>query len=244
MLANPGTQFKKGKIMNRNLKALGLALVAVFVMSAMVAAGAHAEKAAKFTFGAGTTKLITVADGNQTYTLGIRNFICTTVDGTAAVSGSEASEVTSNTDINYTNCHTTALGLNFPTTITQEANCHYTFTAGTYTKATNDAHGSVHICGATIDIYTNHADHTAGKLRCQMHIPAQTVTGLTYTNTTTEGKMAATIDVNAATTATVTTGVGHPVGCSAHEHANATYKGNIWVKGTDSIVKYTDVTVS
>jgi len=229
--------------MIRNLKTLSLALVAMFVMSAMAAAGAQAESSAKFTFGAGTVKLDMAADGNQVYTLGIRTVVCTTVDGTAAVSGSEASEVTSNTDINYTNCHTTMLGLNFPTTVAQEANCHYKFTAGTYTAASNQADGSVHICGSTIEIYTNATTHAENVVRCRIHVLAKT-DSMRYTNTTSEGKMAVTIHEEGESTNTVTTSTPHFLGCSAHEHNTNTYNRTKWIKGTNATGGYTDITVS
>jgi hypothetical protein len=229
--------------MIRNLKALGLALVAVFAMSAMAAAGAHAEKVAHFESGTGTVKVDASAEGNQTYALpGGRSTVCTTLDGSAAVTAeTKPTEITSNTDVGYTNCHTTALGLSFPTTVTQEANCHYTFTAGTWTNGSADAHGSVHICGSTIDIYTNASDHTNGILRCQIHVPAQTVSGLTYTNTTSGGKMAVTIDVSGSVTET-STDLNH-LGCNDHEHGTATYTGNVWIKGTTSAEVASDVTV-
>ena len=95
--------------MIRNLKALGLALVAVFAMSAVVASAAQAT-AASFSWDSGTTKLTgtaaTVAEGGtqkSTITGGALSTSCDTVYFTASVTGTSASSVTTEGGVTYTN---------------------------------------------------------------------------------------------------------------------------------------------
>jgi len=232
--------------MTRNLKALGLALVAVFAMSAMAAAGAHAEKVAHFEIGAGTVKLDLVSaapDNHYAFVAGGKTFTCKKITGHVdpVTPGTLPTELTA-TGVGYDECHTTMLGLSFPTTVTQAAGCHYTFTAGTWTNATKDAHGSVHICASTIHVYKS-ASHLLTNLKCQIHVPAQTISGVTYTNGTTEGKMAVTVETSSVAILNTTITNTGQLGCNAHETVTTTFTGSFWLKGTDINKAFTDVTV-
>jgi hypothetical protein len=96
--------------MIRNFKALGLALVAVFAMSAIASSSASAT-AGTFHWDSGTTWLTAEVDGatetggEQVFTIrdsvGGLTVKCNTVTGAAMVAGTSATEVTSET-ITYT----------------------------------------------------------------------------------------------------------------------------------------------
>lgn len=229
--------------MIRNLKTMGLALVAVFAISAMAAAGAQAEKTAEFWAATGTVKIDSTADSaHQVFAFGIGTLTCTGVTGHAAYSGVSASQTFTN--VGYTNCHKTVLGLNLPATVTMAAGCHYTYTAGTYTNSgLGLSHGSVHICGFTVDVY--HGAHPPSSKRCETHIPAQTVNNVTYRNGTgPNGKMAVTIEANGVSLANTTITDFNTLGCNTHETITASYTGSIWIEGTDAPINPTDVTVT
>jgi len=234
--------------MIRNLKVLGLTLVAISAMASMVAAAARAEKAGEFWATTSTVAFDTTADSaHQKFVAAGRTVTCTGVSGHSAYIGISAEQTV--TGVGYSNCHTTLLGLSFPTTITSEGPCHYTFTAGTHTLLAEEgagvSHGSVHICGSTINIYTNAASHAAGTIRCQIHVPAQTISNVTLYNRIGPNKrMAVTVDFNEASILNTTVTDFNTLGCDAHETITSKYTGSAWVEGTTSTGGATDTTLT
>jgi hypothetical protein len=117
--------------MSRNLKALGLALVAVFAMNAMVAMVASAESAFKFKLEGTPTRLTGQQHaGNDVFTAHTGTVSCDGVTYFGEQLGTEVSEMTFAPT--YSECK--AFGLfNIPIVIN---NCRYTLKAGTKTGAT------------------------------------------------------------------------------------------------------------
>jgi opacity protein-like surface antigen len=235
----PQSRKKGEQQMNHKPKALCLTFLVALATAALGASAAHATVGADFWADDGAFTIDTVAETSQVFTTPTGSaFVCTTVDAHTMYEG-QSPELTG-TDIGYTNCHTTAFGVSFPTTITPAAGCHFTFTAGTYTPTEDLSHGSLHICPITMDIY-NDAAHT--QLRCQMHFFAQTIPNVTYRNITTPGGlMAVTIELNKVPLHETRTNHG-TLGCSAHAADTATYTGNLVAEATNALGEVVDTTV-
>jgi hypothetical protein len=160
---------RKG-IMSRNLKVLGLALVAVFALSAMVASAASASV---FTSTSGATVTANQI-GSHKFTVTGQTVTCTTAHftGTASAASFETIEIYPT----YENC--TASPFNTSATVTGFATgpgkegCKYVL----------NANGSAALsCTTGKDVTVN-----AGP--CVVHVPAQTfATGVSYTNGTSGG---------------------------------------------------------
>ena len=159
--------------MRRNLKALGLALLAAFAMSAVVASAAQAEAPAEFT----AAEYPAVLTGHEEeekaeffeFTPGNKTE-CSDVTYEATLT--EASTEVTVTP-HYTGCTASGVGTNFNLN-----GCHYKFTAGTATSSTV-AHGAVHvICPPNKQI-----EVVVGGGLCVVDIGPQTLAaGITYTN--------------------------------------------------------------
>ena len=178
--------------MIRNIKALGLALVAVFAMSAMAASAAQA---AEFTAAEYPATITATPDGTgkQVFTSGplggkVR---CNTVSGTSTLAGASTEMLAE--EIEYTG-ECKALGL-LPATIHMNG-CKYRFTVS----------GSVHIecptgASITVVIYqfgTTPAEHgNPEKVTEVIHLGSQTVNGITYHNIeTADGTMHVTVEAH------------------------------------------------
>ena len=194
--------------MIRNIKALGLALVAVFAMSAMAASAAQAE-GPDFTAGGYTATITATRDGTtkQTFTSGplggkVR---CNEVGGTATLS--ERGNALKSEGLTYSG-ECKALGL-LPVTVHTNG-CSYEFTVETTVSATTST-GSVHLAcptggpeGIQVTIYkfgtpeTVEAHENAANRSEVITIPGgQTFTGITYHNITTEDNtMHVTVEAN------------------------------------------------
>jgi hypothetical protein len=240
--------------MKRNLKALGLALVAVFAMSAIAAAAAQAEEIADFSAASYPTTIDAVSEGAQVFKVpGLPNLTCTSLGKSHAILEKESGELTA-TDITFENCHVVSLGITFPVTVDSNK-CHFTFTADTYTPAATEGHGQadgdVHIkeCengSITITVFkAGSTEHLPGDLRCTIHVPNQTPgakTNVTYKNETTEGVMAVTVEAHLTE---VKTEVTESTLCGSTRTVNSTYEGSFWAKATASDGKtYIDTTVT
>ena len=191
--------------MIRNIKALGLALVAVFAMSAMAASAAQAEGEGAPDFWAAQYPAHIEAtpdpgSGRQVLTSPFGKVRCEEVQGTAVLN-ERSNELTSE-EIGYSgDC--TALGL-FPTTVDAEG-CHFTFTVEE-TETASTSNGSVHLdCpegtgSITVTIFEvgSEPPHPEEELICTIHIPGgQTFGGITYHNIETEdGIMHVTVEAN------------------------------------------------
>jgi hypothetical protein len=163
--------------MIRNLKALGLALVAILAM-AVFASSASAESPGIFTAKTYPAHIY-AEDTDDTFTVAGNIIQCT--HGTfTGVAEKASTKITIEPE--YTNC--TKNGTE-PATVTMNK-CAYVFEVGTMTGHT-EAHGSVEIecpVGKVIEVhsYTNHAAHTGNSPNCTVTIGPQTVGNVTYTN--------------------------------------------------------------
>jgi hypothetical protein len=161
--------------MNRNLKMLWLALVAVFAMSAVTASNAAAEKQGQFTAEEYPAHIF-AEDTDDIFTVLGQPLLCKHQTFTGVLA-SESTDITINPE--YTKCE----NVNNKKQVTVTMNgCNFTFTAGTVTSATT-VHGEVHITcptGKEIEAHTyNDVAHTS--VHCTLVIPPQTLP-VTYTN--------------------------------------------------------------
>jgi hypothetical protein len=248
--------------MTRNLKALGLALIAVFAMSAVAASAAQATAGA-FSWASGTTKLMGSADPeakNQTFTVTpgavTASFTCDEVDGEASVSGTTATEVTAPTIV-YSEAATTAsegagfckgtvAGIpNVKTTVKMNG-CGYKFTSNTTvgTLAEGKVEGTVHIeCQEEKVIEVSAAG-------CLVKVGPQTVGRITYTTKVTGSGVE---DVTAHAEVGLTAGEHNNaidysttgITCGNHPaETDGTYAGTVTFTGTNASQGATNVTVT
>ncbi len=172
--------------MIRNLKALGLALVAVGAMGALMASSAQALTPAHLT--AGSAANPATIRGVQT-TANVFNRAGRTVTCETAEFNSSTTVEGSVTDLSivptYANCHAVVLGTKFPATVTMNS-CYYTFTgtklaSGAYTVRT-DLHCLIPGDEVEVHIY-NGTPHSVSNEICTIDIPEQTnLTTITLTN--------------------------------------------------------------
>jgi hypothetical protein len=169
--------------MTRNLKALGLCLVAVFAISAMAASAASANSnpltwtpsqyPAALTLDTLTPQVYTTSSGAQVS--------CTTVEGHATIKEPGVGDTNLTvTDINYTGC-TAKVGANTLPMTFNMTGCHYLFhggvedAAGHFKEGTVDLTCPAGVTGPDLVIYSNAANHAAGTALC-------TLTWSTFTN--------------------------------------------------------------
>lgn len=230
--------------MIRNLKALGLALVAVFAFSAMAASGASAVEA-HFkidNLNAGENGTITVEQdttGKQLFVTDFGTVECETFMGHNGAAPETAATLTV-TSVTYKGhqfagsekCKITKLNLQAEINF---GNCDYTFNAGTWLGA-GTATGN-----ATIDC-------SAGVIQivgagCTITVPAQTPAGhIVYSNVP---KTPTTADyVTAEATVTGIKYEGHGVLCATGLKTNGTYTGNAIATGFNQAGVEKDVTVT
>ena len=224
--------------MTRNLKALGLALIAVFAMSALVASAAQAE----FTFtGWETTEsnhVHTTYKSEQAaafgdvfrVTTGKTALRCSTANGAGTSTTGDDATVT--LSVTYSsNC--SAAGIENVATV-EPTSCHFRFhITGKHTEHeyTGDVHvlcttpgDSIHV---TIWTGTNHS----GAPTCEITIPEQTINGITYINKTTGGLKTVEVKVNSTNVETNMTKGGILCGESTGVTATTgTYEGTDIVK--------------
>ncbi len=184
--------------MIRNLKALGLALVAVFALSAMAASAAQAT-GPEFWTGTGNTfehgtVRATFDTGKQVFTskpLGAK-VRCDEVHGSATLAA-PSNELTAENLAFTGNCLTASV---FPTTVNTNG-CHFTFTVeNTHEGSKTVYDGKVHlVCPSggpesiTVTVFEAGTEPPhEGTPICTIHIPGgQTFGGITYHNIETAG---------------------------------------------------------
>ncbi len=156
--------------MIRNLKALGLAVVAVLAMSAVVASAASAETGT-VTAESYPAKLTSTQVGTNELSIGngARKVSCTT----ATVSGELTAATTTLTlTPTYTNCTSTGA---LPATVTLNG-CDYLLHPTKVTATTGTGTVDV-VCPAgkeiTVDIYSS-SEHIPANIKCEYHIKAAT----------------------------------------------------------------------
>jgi hypothetical protein len=190
-LAPAQTSAKELSKMTRNLKALGLALVAAFAMSAIAASAAQAEGAPTLTPASYPAWLTTSALGEQVYTFSNGNqWRCTNVGGHATIekAGVGDTEVTL-TDVSYTGCWAIVGKSTLPATVDMTG-CDYKFSGGETEGTDHFVNGAVAIecptgvTGPDVTIFETAAKHTEGKALCHITVWNTVTAGsVTYTNT-------------------------------------------------------------
>jgi len=213
--------------MIRTFKALGLALVAVFAMSALMASAAQAQGV--FTNTEATTLTGTqddeggtnTATGLQTFTTTAGSVTCDEVHATASglVANSSLTEITAH-EISYNNTGKTTCTGPFSTSPKIEfGECHYLFTVGqTIGQTGMETTGTAHIVCPTGKQITITAPF------CQIHVPAQSPGGHLIYKTVTGSPNDVTIE------ATVT-GIQYQGTELCSSGTTGQYKGNVTVKG-------------
>jgi hypothetical protein len=239
---------KGAEQMTRKLKALGLALVAVFAMSAFSAAAAQAEKGAVLTAekypakfdGTQTTPVIMNRGGRQTTCAGAT---VTTEIKSPATTGSAAPV--------FENCHTTILGTKMPITVTMNG-CELVL------HATADFAGGAHKYTAIADlvcpegklmethVYANSTKHLENVSICTYKTPPQSgFKGVEVTNKpAAEGtKDHIEVHINISGITTLRTS-GSALTCGAEHDSNTSLTGSILVQGTTEAGEPNGLTVS
>lgn len=202
--------------MTRNLKALGLALVAVFAMSALSAAGAQASNEATYHISEAPGEASgTQVAANEFHVPGAGTVACTGANFPGSVS--EATVHSFRVTPEYSGCK--AFG--FATTDIITTNCHFLFTTPTTTTATQ-YHAIVHVectSGAKIKITPTFF----GSSVCTVEVGSQTPGG----NVDIENKES---ESHVLVTSTAVE-VAHTSGCGASEAADGVYTGSVTEKG-------------
>jgi hypothetical protein len=227
--------------MIRNLKALGLAMVAVFAMSALVASAAQAT-VSTFTPEKGEAATIHgVQSTTHNFQVGSRTLTC----GTATFLGSVTGNTTDTKIVpTYENCDTKpVLGISFPAVVTMNS-CYYTFT-GENTVATGQYGVSVHVECDSGDEIVIHVKSGSNDI-CTLTIKPQTATGLTATNDTSTKPDDVVLHANSTVQTTI-----HGTLCGGTENTNqefnSVYTGDTTIKAYHGAVdpkNQVDLTVS
>ena len=233
--------------MIRNLKALGLALVAVFAMSAVAASAAHAT-AASFSWDSGTAKLTgtaaTVAEGGTqkfTITGGALWTSCDTVYATAEVTGTSASSITTTGGITYTNTaeenagekHTCTNSVGGKVNVST-TDCNYRFNAGETVTASSSKGNVDIVCPAGSAGITVNSPGL-----CLIHIFAQN--GIGPVNYSTMAGPPEDVTIEPAVTNITYTHTGL---CGNATKADGTYTGKVTVKAENASGTQTNGTVT
>jgi len=216
--------------MIRTFKALGLALVAIFAMSALVASAAQAQGVLTNTEATELTLTQDDEGGTNTAT-GLQTFATTSGSFTCDEFHAEATGLSSNsslTEITFQNIKTNNVGKStctgpFSTSPTFEFNgCDYLFTIGVTIGTTGmETTGAIHlVCPVGKQITT-----TAPF--CQTHFPAQSVGGHLVFKTITGAPDDITIEATL-------TGIQYQGTELCSSGSDGQYKGNFTVKGYKS----------
>jgi len=215
--------------MNRKLKALGLALLTAFALSAVSAAGASANGEHEFHSEVDHT-ILDVHGGLQVFTTTPGNLTCETVTGDATTTTKTVNEITG-TNIIYSGCERDD-GVK---THVKMRSCDYKFTS----EGTPDA--PVHIeCATAGDEIRINATFLGAEIAC-VRVPAQTPTGggVSYETIGTGPEREITADVTVSGITYTELGI-----CSHGEVTttnNGTYNADFTVTGTDTEEKQVGV---
>jgi hypothetical protein len=221
--------------MIRNLKALGLALVAVFAMSAVAASGAQA---AHFAWAEGTTTLNGSAEANaggiQKFTTSVGTFECNSVTASASVSGLTSETVTTNS-ITYNNSGSAdECPASLGTAHISMNGCNYKFHAGaTVGESTTETSGTVDVICPTNPIEIN----VSGL--CLVKVGSQTGLGPVIYKTIAGSPSTVTIEPKVTNITWTSSGL-----CGTHGDSKGTYTGNVIVKGENELAEQTAVSVT
>jgi hypothetical protein len=234
-------QAKGSKAMSRNLKALGLALLAAFALSAVMVSAASAHTPAKFTSGSDWTILHSRALTAQVFKEGSIEVSCSEVgvDGSTAETAPTSLTVEPTYGVTTDTTGATQCKLKTPTEFDAQVHsngCKYVFAAG------GETDGTVSITcpeGKSIEVTAD----ILGKWRPCLDIGAQApgTPTVDYTNGTevTEGKNVWDVTVKSTVKKIGFTKTGL---CGSGAFTEAEYSGEVTVWGTDTAGKAVDVT--
>jgi hypothetical protein len=230
---------KEGKKMKRTLKALGLALAAIFAMSALLAQGAQAVETTEHTFNSEVEN--TVLTGGldpgfeDEFTAGSATFKCTPVVFEGTVAGKAVDTVTVTPTYGSTTKPSGCSG-GGQEIIVHTNHCAYNFDSDTVlTPGTEEEHAPVEIeCSGTEE---NEITITIPSIGVTLHMPAQKpADGVRYTNI----GAGATREVTVHTTAKSIKGTCKGVNCFLIGLANGKEFTNATYNGTEKIAGYVD----
>jgi hypothetical protein len=230
----------------RNVKILGLALVAAFALSAVVASAASANANYWFTSDA-ATGATTILKGEQSEPNGDRFVVdggtvrCETTHYTGTTVGPTVTTLTLSAE--YSGCKFGA----FSATVTM-GSCHYLIHTDTNGDTTNGSYDTISTITCTSGDITVTVT-SAGTTKCILHVPAQNLgTGLVGTTGTTAGNIHdITAHINFSTityTQTGGTGLGACPNLGSTETHNGLYEGTPTLTGFNADGQPTDITLS
>ncbi len=224
--------------MIRNLKVLGLALVAVFAMGAMAAQAASAAD----TFTSDTSPTIFTGNqaGTNVFTVGSASVSCPVARFKGTETGSSATTVTVHPEYEGNaggECQVSPIG----SATVNTTGCNYIITSETHENAAHEKHATVSIECAT----TTSPSHVTHEITvngpCVIHVPGQTEAeledGVVFENGTEvvggvnkkDIKITATVTgITAVVTDSFACTIG---GLSPGTYTNGTYKGSVTVTG-------------
>jgi len=144
------------------VRVFAIAVVALLALGGLNASGASA----KFRAETSTGKFTATQENTNKFSFTFGAFECTTANYTGNITSTEAESV--ELTPSYSGCKAAGLGATIHTN-----GCTFTLTT--------DVAGTIHItCPVGKEITITMP--SAGTVKCTVHIPAQTVTGATYTN--------------------------------------------------------------
>ncbi len=244
--------------MTRNLKALGLALAAVFAMSALSAASAQAEKPTftGYETTTGNPHVHTIIEGTtdpgavERFHAGAGTVECharysaTDLTGdTESLTVTVTQVTTPNTEPGHCNTNVPGIG-NFKTHV-EFTSCDYTFTPGKKLEADTYT-AEVHIkCTTPGDSIHVRITNAAGGTKCLLTIPEQTVNHIVYHNKKETKPTKVTVTATAEKIKYTQT-EGGILGCGRANgtYEDATYNGEATVSGFDTLGNQIDVEIS
>lgn len=219
--------------MTHNLKILGLALVALVAMSAMTASLASADAITAESYPATVTKAHDAAFAADTFSTTAGGWKCP--DATYHGTLKEASTTLTLTP-NFNGPKDTCTFGTFPTIIDTNG-CDFLTHIGSGASTTVTA---TLICPAGKDITVTTNQNTAGTLtpKCTIHIPPQTLGGITYENVAGPPKQIRVTMASTGITYTETAGAGLGTGLGSCTNSGEVHTGEF--KGTELLTGETD----
>ena len=218
--------------MTRNLRILGLALIAAFAMSAMVASVASATS---FWFKSANSWTVLTGSqiGSDQFTTNSGTVACSTTSYTGSQSGTTATTVS--LVPTYSGCEISGVSLTIHTN-----GCVYELHTHTKTSATQHTVTTTIVCPTTTSPShkTHQIEMTVGKptRKCTIDVPEQTIaTGVTLTNAgTSPTDIKADISIATGITYSETAGTGAGACIQALDQTNGAYTGSATISGEDT----------
>jgi hypothetical protein len=246
--------------MTRNLKILGLALMAALALSAVVASSASAQKLTSDgsvtlkadETGVETDNALTSESGNKVTCPGssYTGHKYNVTPHALIPSGEKTLTVTPHYNQANHNCQVTAaFGIRYPATV-HMSGCDYVMHLGATTGGVAHTYGVTTdiVCSSgkeiTITIYTNNADHDKEIPFCVQHIPPQVNRPGLHATDTTNGHVDLKGTITGLTVNQTTSPTGHHFLCPARHETNATFHLDVTGTGFNSLGGKTNISLS